>query len=154
MINEWLYLCYLHFLSSEPFTLFVFWLTVIVLAFSMWINVLLCTRNGIVFYFSYFYLSLRSLLLHITLTVVFNQLLGLLHRSYTGGPLFLPQTISDPVPRPSHGLPWLPEEWLPSFPLAIPGKYLLLSIVIGSYLRFDSMSVCPGPKPVGSQQEA
>lgn len=62
--------------------------------------------------------------------------------------------ISDPVHRPSHGLPWLPEEWLPSFPLATPGKYLLLSIVIGSYLRFDSTSVCSGPKLVGSPQKA
>lgn len=55
--------------------LFVFWLTVLVVAFPMWCNCLS---------FNYFLLSLSLFLLFGIVAVAFNQLPSLLCRSYTG----------------------------------------------------------------------
>ena len=62
--------------------------------------------------------------------------------------------IADPIPQPGHGFSWISGEWLSPFCLDTPGKCLLLTVAMGSYLRFDAMFVCSGVQPVGFPQGA
>lgn len=130
------------------------WLTVIVVVSRCGISVLVRTRSGIVSHFSYFFLSLRSLLLSVTFAVAFSQLLGPVHKFYTGAQGSCHRHITDLSPgQTGNGLPWLPEEWLPLFPLATPGKCLLLSVTTGRDLQFDAKAVLSA-QPVGFLQGA